>query len=51
MNTQGALIVTGVFAVWAIYNQIRKSMVKMPNENVSLNYNPQKRQLAVQIHF
>lgn len=49
--TQGALIGAGVFVVWALYNQIRKSAVKMPKERVSLNYNPQRQQLAVQVYF
>jgi len=43
------LIAAGVFGVWTLYNQIQRSLIKVPQQTLSLNYTIQPNRWMVGI--
>jgi len=49
--TTGALIGSGVMAIWTLYNHIQKNRVAIPDQKIKMDYNPEKHSLSLQIAF
>jgi hypothetical protein len=46
-----AFVGAGIFGLWTVYNQIRKSTVKSSNRSLSLDYNPLSKRICLKIWF
>lgn len=49
--TQIGLGATGVLGLWTMYNQIRKSMVQVPKDKISLDYDTEQQRVMVSVRF